>query len=533
MGERMKHMYLKTPLLLAITAALTTGCVSTAEKEQIAAQKVELSKLQTELEQKQSALTAQEQKSQKLEADLAAAKKSGAEGEQPQLTNGLIESDLLPPNAKAGECYARVWRPAEYKNVSEQVLVKEESSKITSTPAEYKFEEKRVMVSPATYKLKVVPAEYGTEKTRNLVSAERIAWRATSSRESALLSDDLIDFAKKHNEDKLMASATPGMCFHEHRTPAKYEQVAQQVLVSEAYDVFETVPAQYEWKTETVVVKEASSKLVEVPATFKTVEEKILVKPAHTAWKKGSGPIQKIDEATGEIMCLVEVPAEYKIVKKRVIDAPATTKKIAVPAVTKTIKTRVLVAEAKDVKTTVPAKYKTIYETKLVSDGDLVWHEVHNKTRSKKTRTGRTACLVKEPAQYQTVTKRVVTKPATTVKSEIPAVYKTVQVKTLVKDAQTTTTKIPAVYKEVTRQELVGEGRMEWRPILCDTNMTRSRITDVQRALKAKGYNPGEIDGVYGQQTAKAMHKFQADNKLPTDKYLNIQSLNALGVSAK
>ena len=76
------------------------------------------------------------------------------------------------------------------------------------------------------------------------------------------------------------------------------------------------VPAQYEIVEERVLVKEASTKLVNIPAEYGVEEERIIDKPAHTIWKKGTGPIQRIDEATGEIMCLVEVPATYKTVKR-------------------------------------------------------------------------------------------------------------------------------------------------------------------------------------------------------------------------
>jgi len=150
---------------------------------------------------------------------------------------------------------------------------------------------------------------------------------------------------------------------------------------------------------------------------------------------------------------------------------------------------------------------------------------------SVKSRTGRQICLVNEPAVYRTTNKRVVLTPASTTKVAIPAVSESIKVKTLVSSASEKRTKIPAVYRTITRQELVEDGRMDWRSILCETNMTRSRIKDIQKALKAKGYNPGPIDGVIGSQTIVAMNKFQKANKLPIDKYLNVESIKALGVS--
>ncbi len=89
---------------------------------------------------------------------------------------------------------------------------------------------------------------------------------------------------------------------------------------------------------------------------------------------------------------------------------------------------------------------------------------------------------------------------------------------------------IPARYETVTSQELEKDGYMEWRSILCETNMTTGTISSIQRALSAKGYNPGAIDGVIGSNTIKAVNEFQSGNKLPTDKYINIETVRALGI---
>jgi len=117
-----------------------------------------------------------------------------------------------------------------------------------------------------------------------------------------------------------------------------------------------------------VLVKEASQKEIAVPPVYETVTEKVMVEPAKTVWKKGRGLVEKIDHTTGEIMCLVE------IVK--------------------------------------------------VADAQFIWHEIHNREMSAKTRTGNQICLKKTPARYKTVTRRVVKTPASTKTVEIPAQYK-------------------------------------------------------------------------------------------------------------
>jgi len=134
------------------------------------------------------------------------------------------------------------------------------------------------------------------------------------------------------------------------------------------------------------------------------------------------------------------------------------------------------------------------------------------------------------PAEYQTVTKRVVATPATTRRVTIPAKYKTITVTEEATPASQRRINIPATYKNVTRQELVSEGGLVWREILCDTNMTGSKITEIQQALKTAGYNPGPIDGSIGSQTMTAVNAFQRAKGLPVDNYLNIATVRALGI---
>jgi len=282
-------------------------------------------------------------------------------------------------------------------------------------------------------------------------------------------------------------NAKPGQCFTKIFTPAKYRTVTEKqlveeasqryevipasfktgtkrVLVSEATEKLQVVPATYKTVTERVLVKPASKRLVQVPATYETVTNRVMVTPARKEWKKGTGPIQRIDHDTGDIMCLVEVPATYKNVSKRVLKNAATTRTIEIPA------------------------------------------------------------------EYKTVTKQVVATAATTRSVRVPAKYKTIQVTEEASPATQRAVEIPARYKNVSRQELVSQSSVEWREILCDTNMTTGKITQIQRALKAKGFNPGPIDGNVGTDTMSAVNAFQRAKGLPVDRYLNIATVRALGL---
>lgn len=181
--------------------------------------------------------------------------------------------------------------------------------------------------------------------------------------------------------------------------PATYEMTTKQVAVKEASSRLEIVPATYETVQDQVLVNEASFRLEEVPATFEWQEEQVLVRPAETKWKKGRGPIEKVDDATGEIMCLVDVPAKYETVRKRVLSTPATTtrieipeeyrtverrvqktpastREIVIPAEFKTVKVRTLVQPAAEKRIAIPAEYQKVTQRELVTEGAMAWRPV-------------------------------------------------------------------------------------------------------------------------------------------------------------
>jgi hypothetical protein len=108
-------------------------------------------------------------------------------------------------------------------------------------------------------------------------------------------------------------------------------------------------------------------------------------------------------------------------------------------------------------------------------------------------------CLVTIPATYKTVSKRVLVSPETTREVEIPAAFKTVKVRKMVQPAQSKRIPIPAKYQTVTKQNKISEGHMEWRSVLCKTNMTREIGLDIQREGQGPSYR--RIDTGYAEKS--------------------------------
>jgi peptidoglycan hydrolase-like protein with peptidoglycan-binding domain len=61
--------------------------------------------------------------------------------------------------------------------------------------------------------------------------------------------------------------------------------------------------------------------------------------------------------------------------------------------------------------------------------------------------------------------------------------------------------------------------------------LSSTQITQVQQALKAKGFDPGTTDGVMGAQTQQAIRNFQQANGLQATGRVDAQTAKALGVS--
>jgi len=112
----------------------------------------------------------------------------------------------------------------------------------------------------------------------------------------------------------------------------------------------------------------------------------------------------------------------------------------------------------------------------------------------------------------------------------VPAEFTTLKVMKLVSEAQERRIPIPAEHQDVTKTEKISEGHMEWQQILCQTNLTKDVITQIQQALQNAGLDPGPIDGSLGFQTLQAVRTFQETKGLATGG-LTLETLAALGVS--
>ncbi len=468
--------YIKTSALLAALIIGTTGC-STKDMsgDLLSTKESEIQRLTQELELAKKSQQESEAKLQRIASkpDVAVqpvATKAVSSINVESSDVNAVSNSLVPPNAKPGECYAKVLVPPTYEKENVKQLVQEAKTEIKIIPATYKVVEKKVTIREPRTKITTIPATYKTVREKVMVEPEKT---------------------------KLVV------------VPATYKTVTEKVMIEPEKTKLVVVPATYKKVTEKVMVEPEKTKIAIVPATYKTVKEKVLVKAAHTEWKKGRGEIEKISNGTGEIMCLVEVPAVYKTITKKVLLKDASTKEVKIPAVYKTVTKRVVATPetTKEVKT--PAVYKNVKKRVLG--------------------TPATTKEVKIPAVYKTVKTRVLVTPATTKEEKIPGICKMVKTRVIDTPAKEVKTTIPAVYSTYVKKVQVSEPYLRWQPILCQTNTQKNIISKLQKKLKAKQYKISRVNGVYNAETKAAVQAYQKDNKL-SQGALTLKTLQSLGL---
>jgi len=423
-----------------------------------------------------------------------------------------IDNTQILPDAKPGDCFAKVITPAKFTTRSEEVVVQEASERVEAIPAEYETIERSVVVQESSREIVASAVEFDEEVERVELRPAESLW-TMQGRVDAPASPGALDGIERSGVD--LASVTPDSCFREYFTPAEYRSGERRVLVKEGSERIEVTPAVYETVQERVLVKEASSQVVDVPAVYRTESESVLVEPARSIWKtEGCGLVERVENTTGDVMCLVEVPARYETLTKTVLDKPATTKTISVPAEYDTIEVKRLVTPAGEKRVEIEPEYRTVQTRTKIADAGFFWLAKDESPDAEATWSGQEACLVERPAEFETVTRQIVAKPAVTEITEVPARYRTMEVARLVAPANERRIEIPARTKTVTSQVQVAPSRLEWRKVLCEANMTPRIISSLQRALQREGFDPGPIDGVIGQTTMRAIERYQTEMEL-------------------
>jgi hypothetical protein len=157
-------------------------------------------------------------------------------------------------------CYERYRTEPVYDTVYENVLVSPASRYYETVPAVYGTRKRAVLVTPQQVGYETVPAlvrtQYRTVKVAD--GGYSWEWRAINGRKV--------------------------LCKIRHK--ARYQRIAEQVVVREAYRRRVVIPAVYDYELEQVVIQPEYRRVVEVPASYRTVARRVLVSDGETRWRR-------------------------------------------------------------------------------------------------------------------------------------------------------------------------------------------------------------------------------------------------------
>lgn len=401
--------------------------------------------------------------------------------------------------------------PPTYKTVTEEVIAKVASKRLEVIPATYKTVTEQVMVSPERKELKVIPAVYGdteeevidrpaTTRVETVPGTYKTVAEEILSKAESIRYEPIALPLRKVSEEVVRSEASARL----EASKSSYRTVSERVVVKEASKRLETTPAVFETVTERVKVADASREWkrgrawIGKAADVRPLRGFVVGADGHvdgsrvevgaaaggrstgvvdTEWVAGNNT--NLDD---DVMCLVEIPEKYETITRKVLKTPASVREIEIPAEYATVTRQVLDREAGTREIEIPATYQTVTRQEIdieklrslgyrIDDkGDIVATPAGERVlraadvirmasgaaadKSAGAQSG-TEGYVREiniPAEYRTITRQVVDKPATVRTVEIPATYKTVKTRVVTTPASTEEIVTPAVYKTVTRQ---------------------------------------------------------------------------------
>ncbi|UVC13712.1 hypothetical protein [Mesorhizobium onobrychidis] len=161
---------------------------------------------------------------------------------------------------RAVECYEQVNTPAVYETVYENLLVSPAGQQVEYVPAIYGTRERVVQIAPQRVSYEIVPAItrtiYRTVKVND--GGYSWEWRVIHGRQV--------------------------LCKIRHK--ARYERVAETVVVQPERRRRVVIPAEYESVAEEVLVQPEQRGIIEVPASYQTVARRVVVREGSSGWRR-------------------------------------------------------------------------------------------------------------------------------------------------------------------------------------------------------------------------------------------------------
>lgn len=203
----------------------------------------------------------------------------------------------------------------------------------------------------------------------------------------------------------------------------------------------------------------------------------------------------------------------------------------------------------------VPAKYEDRSESVQVESARVVLESCRapaQRAAGSGVASRQAKCAREIPAQFQTITRRVLVQPETTREEIIPAVYSTITKWVLEAPARAVPQTLPASTRELPLTEVArpasvqareveattaalrvtqheGMPELVWRRALCESDAIPDVVTGLQHALRKQGMDVGPADGKLGRRTMTALMDYQRQQGLAIG-LVTFETLDKLGL---
>lgn len=279
----------------------------------------------------------------------------------------------------------------------------------------------------------------------------------------------------------------PGQCWVYAQVRPRPVQSTQDIVVKDSVNKITVTPAELDKGFKQVVTREGTKTYRIEPPTYRVVSEQVMIRP--------------------EVKRYVVVPAVYEDAQETVTleEAKTVLDQCRAAGTRYSSGTGVMSFCARQV----PAKQEVVKIKKLVSP--------------------ETVRVETDPAEYKSVTRWIVDKPAQAVEVIIDPEYTKVASTELVKPVEANQIIVPEEKRQLQITRFEGNARIVSRQTVCDNDIDDNLVTRLQQSLVKRGFNPGTVDGLLGKRTLDALTEFQTANGLAVGA-LTLESLTVLEI---
>jgi len=407
------------------------------------------------------------------------------------------ETFLISPEKQI--CLAEVTVPAKFRIDRRDVVMQQAHATHEIVPARFTNRKEEMVVVDGVTRVKVTQAKMKKVKKEHLVHEASSRWvRGKKSTDPLISEGDRKDMIAAGYDLKKLPSGT---CLYEYYREATYTEDPTRVLSREGSEVLSVVSHEYKDMTETVQVKASYTRLVEVPTVFKTSK-------------------LTLDTTTGK----------KRVMDRQVVESASFITRVEEPAEFKKIPVRRLIRDAEVKRETRQPEFITLNIPKELAAAKYTWVDdakADDKRFGKPT--GRAACHVAVPRKALSYERFVVAEEGKVEQESIPAEMRRIIIADRAADSTSTAIEIPAVIEMVETKVEVGTSSTRMQPVLCESHINSELVLSVQRALSARGYEPGPLDGKLGRGTQSALAQFQNDVSIPGGAF-TLETLEKLGI---